>query len=197
MSIIVEHEKRRIEILENALAVFMDDGFEGATFQRIADRCGITRTTLYIYFKNKREIFNYSIKQLLLKAEQSIQEIRAEKNLNSVEKITMVLMDVLKLLEENRRLLSVILDYILHVSKNDINPEMRIRRRTLRFRRILSSMVIEGVKAGDLKRVNIKTTNDYLYSFIEAAIFHLVVMKRKNLGELRNIAAFAVKQLAA
>jgi len=197
MSIIVEHDKRRIDILENALTVFMDDGFEGATFQRIADRCGITRTTLYIYFKNKREIFNYSIKQLLLKAEQSIQEIRAEKNLNSVEKITMVLMDVLKLLEENRRLLSVILDYILHVSKNDINPEMRIRRRTLRFRRILSSMVIEGVKAGDLKRVNIKTTNDYLYSFIEAAIFHLVVMKRKNLGELRNIAAFAVKQLAA
>jgi len=197
MSIIVEHDKRRIEILENALTVFMDDGFEGATFQRIADRCGITRTTLYIYFKNKREIFNFSIKQLLITAEQSIQEIRAEKNMNSVEKITMVLLDVLKLLEHNRRLLSVTLDYLLHVSKNDTNPEMRIRRRTLRLRHILSTMVIEGVKAGELKKVNIKTTNDYLYSFIEAAIYHMVVLKRKNLGELRNTAIFAVKQLAA
>ena len=46
MSIVVEHDKRRKEILEKALAVFMDDGFEDATFQRIADRCHITRTTL-------------------------------------------------------------------------------------------------------------------------------------------------------
>ena len=196
MSIIVEHEKRRIEILENALAVFMDDGFEGATFQRIADRCGITRTTLYIYFKNKKEIFNYSIKQLLVKAEKSIQEIRAEKSRNSVEKITMVLLDVLKLLEHNRQLLSVILDYLLHISKSDGNPEMRIRRRTLRLRHILSSMMIEGIKAGELKKVNIKIVDDYLYSIIEAAIFHLVVLKRKNLSELKAAAVFAVKQFA-
>ena len=58
MSIVVEHEKRRWEILEKALDVFMEEGFEDVTFQKIADRCGITRTTLYIYFKNKREIFN-------------------------------------------------------------------------------------------------------------------------------------------
>ena len=197
MSIIVEHEKRRVEILENSLAVFMDDGFEGATFQRIADRCGITRTTLYIYFKNKREIFNYSIKQLLLTAEKSILEIRAQKSKSSVEKITMVILDVLDLLEQNQKLLSVILDYLLHISKNDANPEMRIRRRTLRLRHILSSMVIEGIKTGELKKINIKTVDDYLYSIIEAAIFHLVVLKRKDIKELRATAVFAVKQFAA
>ena len=64
MSIIVEHDKRRQEILQNALEVFIDEGYEDVTFQKIADRCGITRTTLYIYFKNKREIFTWSIKQL-------------------------------------------------------------------------------------------------------------------------------------
>ncbi|MCL2174616.1 MAG: TetR/AcrR family transcriptional regulator, partial [Treponema sp.] len=57
MAIAVEHEQRRKKILEKALTVFMDDGFEDATFQKIADRCGITRTILYLYFKNKKEIF--------------------------------------------------------------------------------------------------------------------------------------------
>jgi AcrR family transcriptional regulator len=201
VSIVVEHEKRRKEILESALDVFMDEGFEDATFQKIADRRGITRTTLYLYFKNKKEIFNYSIKQLLIKAEGNIQGIRADKSLDSVEKITRVLLDILKLLEQNRSLLSVILDYLLHlsartVSPAEVGPEIRVRRRTVKLRHILSSMVIEGVKAGELKRVKIKTIDDLLYSFIEAAIFHLAVLKRKTVAELRDVAVFAVKQLA-
>jgi AcrR family transcriptional regulator len=196
MSIVVEHEKRRKEILENALNVFMDEGFENATFQKIADRCGITRTTLYTYFKNKKEIFNYSIKQLMLKAEEDIQNIQADTSMSSVEKITRVLLDILRLLEQNRLLLSVILDYLLHLSKNDGDPEIRVRRRTVRMRHILASMVIEGVKAGELKKVNIKTADDFLYSFIEAAIFQLVVLKRKTVRELRDTVVFAVKQFA-
>ena len=204
MSIVVEHEKRRKEILGNALDVFIDEGFEDATFQKIAGRCGITRTTLYIYFKNKREIFNYSIKQLLTKVEEDIQEIQADTSLNSVEKLTRVLLDILQLLEENRRLLSVILDYLLHLSRTDAGagagtnarpvPEIRVRRRTLRLRHILASMVIAGVKAGELKKVNIKTADDFLYGLIEAAIFHLVVLKRETVGEFRNTVIFAVKQ---
>jgi AcrR family transcriptional regulator len=196
VAIVVEHEKRRKEILERALGVFLDDGFEDATFQRIADRCGITRTILYIYFKNKREIFNYSIKQLMLKAEEDIQKIRADKSMNSVEKLTKVLLDILKLLEQNRRLLLVILDYLLHLPKSDSSPDIRVRRRTLRLRHILASMVIEGIKAGELKKINVKTANDFLYSIIESAIFHLVVLKRKSLGELREMVVFTVKQLA-
>ncbi|MDR1251599.1 MAG: TetR/AcrR family transcriptional regulator [Treponema sp.] len=194
MSIVVEHEKRRKEILEKALDVFMDEGFEDATFQKIADRCGITRTTLYIYFKDKKEIFNYSIKLLLGKVEEDIQRVRSDTGLDSVGKITKVLLDILQRLEENRRLLSVILDYLLHLSTG--NPETRIRRRTLRLRHILASLVIEGVKAGELSRINIKTADDYLYSFIEAAIFQLIVLKLETVGNFREAVIFAVRQFA-
>ena len=56
MGIVIDYEKRKKVILKKALDVIIDEGYEDATFQKIADRCGITRTTLYIYFKNKREI---------------------------------------------------------------------------------------------------------------------------------------------
>jgi len=197
MSIVVEHEKRRKKILEKALQVFVDEGFENATFQKIADYCGITRTTLYTYFKNKKEIFIYSIKLLLTKVEESIQHIRCDASLGSVEKITRVLLDIFRHLEDNRRLLSVLLDYLLFLSKSNTDPERRVRRRTLKLRHILASMVIEGVKSGELKAVNIKTTDDYLYSLIEAGIFRLVILQRKTVGDLRKTATFAVKQLVA
>jgi len=196
MSIVVEHDQRRKEILEKALGVFMEEGFENTTFQRIADRCKITRTTLYIYFKNKREIFNFSIKQLLQTVEADIIKIRSDSSLNSVEKITRVILCILKLLEQNRKLLLVVMDFILHASKNDTEPEERVRRRTLKLRHIFSSMVIEGVKSGELKELNVKVADDFLYSIIEAAIFHIVVLKKKNLQELKNMVNFAVRQFA-
>ena len=75
MAIIVEHDKRKHEILQKSLDVFIDEGYEDATFQKIADRCGITRTTLYIYFSNKHEIFLGSIKELLKNLETTLSQI--------------------------------------------------------------------------------------------------------------------------
>ena len=196
MSIVVEHEKRRKEILEKVLDVFVDSGFENATFQKIADHCGITRTTLYLYFKNKKEIFNYSIKLLLTKVEGNIQRVISDDSLSYVDKITKILLDIFKRLEENRRLLSVILDYLLHLTKNNTDPEKRIRRRTLKMRHILASLIIEGIKTGELKTVDVKTAIEYLYSIIEAAIYRLVVLQQKTAGDLRKTTVFAVKQLS-
>jgi len=193
----VEHDKRKKKILEKALAVFIDEGFENATYQKIADKCGITRTILYLYFKNKKEIFGYSIKQFLLTVEENINSIRADNSLNNPEKITRVLFVVLKLLEQNQQLLSVILDYLLHISKKDKLPAERIRRRTLRLRHILSTIVIDGIKAGEIKKVNIKKANNYLYNIIESAILQLVILKHENLNELKETAVFVVDQLKA
>jgi len=196
MSIVVEHEKRRKEILEKALDVFITEGYVDATFQKIADKCRITRTTLYLYFKNKKEIFNYSIKLLLAKLEEDISLTISNSALDSVEKIEEVLMKIFGHIEENRRLLSVVLDYLLHISKSSSDPGKPVRRRTLRLRHILSSLVIEGIKTGKLKQVNVKTADDYLYSFIEAAIFRMAVLRQQTVGDLRETALFAVKQFS-
>jgi AcrR family transcriptional regulator len=197
MSIVVEHEKRRKEILEKVIDVFIDEGYENTTFQKIADRCGITRTTLYIYFKNKKDIFSYSIKLLLANFDADIKPIRSDPSLGSVEKITRILLEIFRHLEINRRLLSVILDYLLHVSsKKSINTEQRVQRRILKLRHILASLVIEGVNSGELKPVDIKTMDDYLYSFVEAAIFRLVILQKETVDDLRKTVILAVKQFA-
>jgi AcrR family transcriptional regulator len=197
MSIVIQHEERRREILEKALDVFVDEGYENATFQKIADRCDITRTTLYIYFKNKKEIFNYSIKQLLERVEQDILEVKEDRKLNYVEKIAKILLVILEQLEESRRLLSVVLDFLLNLSKNDTTPDSRIRRRTVRLRHFLATMVIDGIRAGEIAPINIRAADDLLYGIIESAIFRLVVLKRDSVSELKHSVSLAVGQLMA
>ena len=194
MSIVVEHEKRRYEILEKALDVFMDEGFEDVTFQKIADRCGITRTTLYIYFKNKRDIFNFSIKQFLQALENNITEMRKTKGLSHTEKLIRVMTIIIERLEENHRLLSVILNYIFYMSKGDYDPGYRLRRRTVRLRHILATMLIEGIKAGEFdSHLKVKDANELLYSLLEAASFRMVVLKRSSVDELKNAMILAVQ----
>ena len=197
MSIVVEHDKRRREILEKALDVFMDEGFEDVTFQKIADRCGITRTTLYIYFKNKREIFNYSIKQLLQQLENDIAVIRAEKGLSHMEKLNKVMLVIINTLEENQRLLSVVLNYLSYLSKGDHDPDYRVRRRTVRLRHILNSLLIEGIRAGEFAKLNVKETNEALYGFLESAVFRLTILHRTGISELKQAMKMIVRQLSA
>ena len=193
MSIIVEHEKRRREILEKALDVFMDEGYENVTFQKIADRSGITRTTLYIYFKNKREIFTFSIKQFLQVLENDIAGIRKEKNLSHTEKLTQVMMVIIERLEENRGLLSVVLNYVVYASKGDYDADYRVRRRTVRLRHILATILIDGIKAGEFgKSINVKKANELLYSLLEAAVFRLVVLRRSKVEELKEAMRLAI-----
>jgi AcrR family transcriptional regulator len=193
----VEHDKRKKKILEKALSVFMDEGFENATNQKIADKCGITRTILYLYFKNKKEVFGYSIKQLLLSVEEHINSIRADNSLSNPDKIIKVHFAVFKLAEHNRQLLSVVLDYLLHISKKDVSPHERVRRRTLKLQHVLSTIIIDGVKSGEFKNTNIKKTKNYIYNIIESAIFQLAVLKCDNLNSLKETAVFAVEQLKA
>jgi AcrR family transcriptional regulator len=195
MSIVVEHDKRRREILEKALDVFVDEGFENVTIQKIADRCGITRTTLYIYFRNKKEIFNYSIKQLMGEVENIILEVRKTAALNNAEKIIRVLNVIADKFEENRRLLIVVLDYLLYLSKSDSDPDQRVRKRTLRLRHILANMVIDGVKAGEFAPVNIRAVDDLLYGLLESAIFRLAVLKRDTVSEMKEALELAVRRL--
>ena len=193
MSIVVEHEKRRHEILEKALDVFMDEGFENVTFQKIADKCGITRTTLYVYFKNKKEVFNYSIKQLLQALESDITEIRKLKNVSHTEKLIKVMYVIMERLEENRRLLSVVMNYLVYISKGDRDPDYRVRRRTVRLRHILASIVIEGIRSGEFSSsIHVKDANELLYSFLEAAVFRLVVLGRDSVSELKEAMKLAV-----
>lgn len=196
MSIIVEHDKRRKEILERALDVFVEEGFEDATFQKIADRCGITRTTLYIYFKNKKEIFNWSIKQMLFGVEADLQRVKADQMLKAPEKLTIVLTTILERLQENKRLLTVILNYLLHLSKSGTDTDYRVRKRTIRLRHILASIVIDGIRKKEIKKLNVREIDDLLYGLLEAAIFRLVVLRRDSVDELRHTIELAVQQLS-
>jgi len=195
MAIIVEHEKRKREILERALDVFVAEGYEDATFQKISDRCGITRTTLYIYFKNKREIFMFSIKQLTEGLEQSLLEIMNNPEYSSSEILKNVAITILEKCVSNRKLFNVLLSYLLQLQKTGKNPGESVRRRTIRLRHLLSKIIIDGINKGEFKDVNVKACNEMFYSLIESTVFRLAILDSENVEELFPSIELAIEGL--
>ena len=180
MAIAVEHEKRKQEILDKALAIFVEEGYEDATFQKIADRCGITRTTLYIYFRNKREIFTWSIKQLTQNIEATLSLVIADQNIDTETKLRMVIDKILCVCQEKARLFTVVLNYLLAQQKAGKNPAEMVRRRILRLRHLLSTVLIEGLKRNQLTTTNVKAANEMLYALIESSIFRIAVLNQTS-----------------
>ena len=52
-----EQEQRKKRIVDMAEAVFFKAGYDGATLPAIAEAAGYNKRTLYLYFKDKRDIF--------------------------------------------------------------------------------------------------------------------------------------------
>lgn len=197
MSVTVEHEKRKKEILEKALDVFVDEGYADTTFQKIADRCGITRTILYLYFKNKREIFTFSIKRFTEKLETELREATASDTEPSYVKLERVSTLVVQRCVEQAKLLSVIADYLAHIRRSGSDAYERVRRRTIRMRHIVSGIVISGQKRGELIKVPVGIVSDFVYGQIEAAVFRATVLGRPDADDLVAVCRFFIERLKA
>lgn len=186
MAIVVEHDKRKHEILQKSLDVFVEEGYEDATFQKIADRCGITRTTLYIYFENKHEIFLGSIKELLNGLEIDLKSIVNDTELSNEIKLRKMLMKIIDYFEVNKKLFCVLLDYFQQIKKTGVDVDEKVRRRVVHLRHHFSTLVIAGINNGEFKKANVREMNELLYGLIESAIFRLVVLGQTDISDSRG-----------
>lgn len=192
MATMVEHDKRKTEILQKAMDVFIKEGYEDVTFQKIADRCGITRTTLYIYFKNKKEIFLYSIKQLTDGLEGTLVALSKNESLSAAEALKRMLFTVIDDCKSNEKLLKVLLPYLLSLQKTGENPAEKVRRRVIRMRHLMALLIIRGIKNGEFKYMNVKDANEMLYGLVESTIFRLIILAQDDSDEMKNAIELAL-----
>ena len=68
-------EERKEIVLRHAKEVFSEKGYHRAKISDIIQRAGIARGTFYLYFENKRDVFESILDHLLARLEQIIQPI--------------------------------------------------------------------------------------------------------------------------
>ena len=75
-------EKKRVEIMDAAIALFSKHGYEKTTLETIAESLNIAKSTVYLYFKNKEKLFMDCIARLtfVVVPQEAWEEIFREEN---------------------------------------------------------------------------------------------------------------------
>jgi AcrR family transcriptional regulator len=60
---VVDDSAKRRQIIDGARTVFLSRGFDAASMGDIAKHAGVSKGTLYVYFKNKEELFAAIVQQ--------------------------------------------------------------------------------------------------------------------------------------
>lgn len=94
---------RPTQILEAAFEEFVERGFATSRVEDIAERVGVTKGTIYVYFPTKEELFSAMIRYIAIPLDDLVAESR-ELEGNSAERLTALLVLLYKRLLEEKRL---------------------------------------------------------------------------------------------
>ncbi|MFO7964459.1 MAG: TetR/AcrR family transcriptional regulator [Desulfobacterales bacterium] len=83
-----ERERRRQQIIVAAKRVFSEKGFNKATMEDIASEAELSPGTLYLYFKNKEELYASLSLRILQYLNIRVQHVNDEKRLDPEQKMT-------------------------------------------------------------------------------------------------------------
>ncbi len=175
MSRFVEHEKRRERILAEAAQVFIEDGYQGATYQKIAKRCGVSRTTLYQYFRNKQQIFALTIKQITDLLEADFLPLIQQEEVSPSLRLEQLMEHLVRGISRYRGLLGVVFDYLNWLEKRGENPREKVQRRTIRLRLTLVRLANKAISRGEFSPGRGGQAAEMLMALLEGAMLRMIL----------------------
>jgi len=147
-----EAAKTRQDLLDAALQVFSQQGYQAARLQDIAKAAGVTRGAIYHHFGSKAELFNTLMDEASAQESGAVQAAIAEGG-SLVEIMARILSYSLALLEKDRRLRQV---FELSKVKAGDDPELVEvhRKRAKQTETLIAStaaIIAQGIAGGDLR----------------------------------------------
>ena len=147
-----EAAKTRQELLDAALLVFSQQGYQAARLQDIAKTAGVTRGAIYHHFGSKAELFNTLMDEASAQESGAVQAAIAEGG-NLAQIMARILSYSLTLLEEDRRLRQV---FELSLFKAGTDPELaEVQRKRAEQTELLigstAAIMAQGIANGELR----------------------------------------------
>jgi len=173
-------EFRRREILRSAREVFAREGFQEATMEKIAQNAGISKGTIYLYFKNKTDLFFQAIDERLDEFIALIQK-SLEGDHSPLRKIWKVVTTQMEFFEAHKEFFKVCLSikgegYLEH-------PQECFERLKEKFKPYfdeLSRVLEEGIKQGTLHRVEPMKAAYLLAEMVNSLILYRIIHEPTN-----------------
>ena len=109
-------EKTKVKILQSAVDLIIEKGFDNASLREMAKNAGVSNPTIYNYFPSKEKLLYAYIEQKHKEAVASIQEIEDFHTYTLREQLQTLIETELELYLEDREFIIQIADMVFHSS---------------------------------------------------------------------------------
>ena len=182
----IDHEERKERILKTALAVFAEVGYKDSNLSMIAERCGISRPTIYQYFKDKDEIYYFAVKLVTGRLFFELSTIAFDTNngdeVDRMHAICVRIIDsALGAEAELTRLMEVMLQ------QKELNKDFSeiIYKRTAKLSILFKRLVAYGINHGTVDAsVTPDMVSKHIFSIMEASCFRIAFFRSANREEM-------------
>ncbi len=176
----IDHDARRSRIVAESLELFATQGYSKVNFGMIAQHCGLARTILYTYFRDKREIFNEAIDQVTRQVRATY--ARTANLAGADAKLREICHTVFNLMFSNRDFICTISDVLTDYRRKGSIPVERIRKHTQGLVQVFKALITEGATKGEFRaELNPGLMAGLFYSQFEAAALRIAVTGNADL----------------
>ena len=177
----IDHEQRKIQIMNAALEVYAQEG-KNTNLSIIASKCGLSRTTVYQYFKDEPQLYQYAVKYTTDLAFSQYTSEKWASITDPVEKLKKITEDILNKADTYERQVGNFLKMIDGVE----GLTETVNRRTAKLNLFFSRLIRQAVKEGKMRKCKAKDVADKLEIMLETYLFHMVYFPQ-NKSKIREI----------
>ena len=177
----IDHAQRKIEIMNAALEVYAQEG-KNTNLSTIAAKCNLSRTTVYQYFKDETQLYQYAIKYTTDLAFSQYTSDKWESIKDPVEKLQKITEDILNKADNYERQVGNFLKIIDGVE----GLTDTVNRRTAKLNLFFSRLVRQAIKEGRMRKCSPNDVADKLEIMLETYLFHMVYFPQ-NKAKIREI----------
>lgn len=177
----IDHELRKIKILQTALDVFAKEGYKDSNLSLIAQECGISRPTIYQYFKDKDEIYYYAVKLVTGKMFEKYVDFAWNSDENVLDRVIAICSDIIDTGVEHIGELTSLVDVMFMMRKEGTDFNSVILRRTAKLNILFKRLLRLGLDRGDIKEgTSIEKVTEHISLLLESFCIELAFLELKD-----------------
>jgi len=155
----------KLAILQAAVSIFGQKGFNGTTTKEIAQAAGIAEGTIFRHFPSKTDILYGVVESFipLIGVETLKRTINECQDMDTAEALQHIINNRFETIYESKGLISIMLTEIQYDSKL---RDMYLERVYKPIRQMFRDFFAAGIKKGDFREMNPDVPTSILFSFI-------------------------------
>lgn len=167
-------EERRQQIMDAALVCFARRGYHKTTMDDIVVESGLSKGTLYWYFKNKDDLFFSLVKSFFVDMRQDM-DVIFKQYTSATDRLRAIAQELVRFFQGAEDFFNVFFEFWMQSTLSEELNEWTSNL-LVQYREVLAGIIAEGIRTGEFKAVDTNPLALAVMAAYDGLAFYVMIM---------------------